>query len=271
MKLDSNQAWKEAVAAVSANREVLLALAGVFFLLPSLAFALLMPPPEPQGAMQPEAMMKLFQDFYISALPYVIPMAFIQTVGSLAVLTLFTDRSRPTVGQAISQGFGGVLPYLAAQVLLGLALGLVGGVLIGLAAVAHSVALAVVAVLILIGALVYGALRLSLIAPVIAVDRIRNPLAALRRSWELTQGNAGRIALFLFLVFIVFAVVMIIAMGIIGVVLALVLGGSAAKTVATVISSGFGAAFSLYFLAIVASIHRQLSGPSGDSISATFD
>ena len=45
MKLDSSLAWKQANAAISANREVLLALAGVFFLLPRLAFQLLAPTP----------------------------------------------------------------------------------------------------------------------------------------------------------------------------------------------------------------------------------
>ena len=40
MKFDSNRAWREASAAASANREVLVAVAGVFFLLPGLASVL---------------------------------------------------------------------------------------------------------------------------------------------------------------------------------------------------------------------------------------
>ena len=40
MKFDSNQAWKQAASQVSANRDVLIALAGVFLLLPVLAFSL---------------------------------------------------------------------------------------------------------------------------------------------------------------------------------------------------------------------------------------
>ena len=45
-KLDTNAAWKEASAIVSANREVLLALAGVFFMLPSLALSVIAGEPE---------------------------------------------------------------------------------------------------------------------------------------------------------------------------------------------------------------------------------
>ena len=40
-------------SAVSANRDVLLALAGVFFVLPSFAFALLYPQPEPPAGAAP--------------------------------------------------------------------------------------------------------------------------------------------------------------------------------------------------------------------------
>jgi len=45
MKFDGNLVWQQASAAVSANREVVLALAGVFFMLPALGLALISPPP----------------------------------------------------------------------------------------------------------------------------------------------------------------------------------------------------------------------------------
>jgi hypothetical protein len=264
MKLDSNRAWQEAVAAVSANKEVLLGLAGVFFVLPSLAFALFFPQPEPAGAMQPET-------YYISILPFALPMAILQMVGSLAVLTLFTDRRRPTVGQAIKQGAMGVLPYLGTSLLLGIAVGLIGGLLLALAGLTGSKVIASIVVIALAAALLYAGVRLSLIAPVVAVDRIRNPMEIIRRSWSLTEGNAGRIALFLLLVLVVFGIVAVIVMGLVGVVLALALAGSTAKTLAAVFSSLIGSIFSTYFLAINAAIHRQLSGPSAGAISGTFD
>ena len=37
MKFDMNAAWREATGMIAANREVLMIVAGVFFLLPSLA------------------------------------------------------------------------------------------------------------------------------------------------------------------------------------------------------------------------------------------
>ena len=271
MKLDSNLAFKEAVAAVAANKDVLLALAGVFFVLPSLAFAIFFPQPEPAPGMQPEQMIAMMQTYYLGVFPYAMPMAIVQMAGSLAVLTLFTDRSRPTVGEAIRQGFIGLLPYFGASLLMGLAIGLVGGVLIAAIAATGSTVFAVVAGIALVAAMIYLGLRLSLLAPVVAVDRVRNPIAALQRSWALTQGNAGGIALFLLLLMIVSIIVMSVALAVCGVIFALVLGSAAAKIAAAVLSSLFGAGFTLYFMAIFAAIHRQLAGPSNESISATFE
>ena len=271
MRFDSNLAWKDAVQAVSANRDVLLALAGVFFMLPSLAFALLFPQPEPQAGLTPEQTLAVMGDFYRGAFPYMLVMTMIQAVGTLTVLTLFTDRARPTVGEAIRLGLGGVLSYLGAYLLIGMGLGLTGGLLIGGMAAAGVPALAVVAVVALLVVMIYIGVRMSLIAPVVAVDRVRNPIEALRRSWDLTRGNAGRILGFYVLLGLAFIVVLLVLMGLIGVLLAVVAGGEGAKIGAAVISSLLTGIMTLYFIAIMASIHRQLSGPTAEAVSATFE
>jgi hypothetical protein len=270
MRFDSNLAWKESVQAVSANREVLLALAGVFFMLPSLVFALLFPQPEPPAGITPEQAVAAMGDFYRTALPYMLIMSLIQAVGTLSVLTLFTDRARPTVGEAIGRGIGGVLSYLGAYFLIGLGVGLIGGILIGGAAAAGAPLFAVLIGFGLLAVVIYIAVRLSLIAPVVAVDRVRNPVAALRRSWELTRGNTGGILLFYVLLGIAFIVVLLVIMGLIGLMLALVVGGEGAKIGAAVISSLLTGVMTLYFIAVMASIHRQLSGPTDGDINETF-
>lgn len=271
MRFDSNLAWKDAVQAVSANRDVLLALAGVFFMLPSLAFSLLVPTPEPQPGLTPEQTVTMALDIYRTTMPYLLAMSLIQAVGTLSVLTLFTDRAQPTVGEAIRLGLGGVLAYLGAYLLMGLVLGLGGSILIGAAAAAGVPALAVVIGLGVLVALIYIGIRMSLVAPVVAVDRVRNPIEALRRSWELTRGNTARILLFFILLGVAFLVVLMVIMAAAGVALALVAGGEAAKMVAAVISSLLTAVMTLYFIAVMASIHRQLSGPSAEAVSITFE
>jgi hypothetical protein len=271
MKFDSNRAWKEASSAVAANREVLLALAGVFFLLPSLAFSLFFPQPQTAAGMSEQQIFELTRNYYSSAMPFMIPVALIQAAGTLALLTLFTDRSRPTVGEAIRLGLAGLLSYFAAQLLLGIGLGLAGGLLLALGAVTGSKLVIGLVVVVIVVAAAHVAIRTSLVAPIVAVERERNPITALKRSWRLTRGNAGRIFLFLLLVVLAFVVVVSIVMAIVGIVLALVAGAELARVVAAVVSSALGAVMTLYLVAILAAVHRQLAGPSPQAVSAPFE
>lgn len=271
MTFDSNLAWKQASAAVSANRDVLLALSGVFFLLPSLAFSLFLPQPQPAAGMDEKAILALMSAYYASAAPFIIPMVLVQAIGTLSMLTLFTDRSRPTVSEAIRRGGGGILPYLAAQVLLGLAVGVGGGTVLGIAGLTGQPLFVGVAVTAVLLAAVYVAVRTSLVAPLVAVEHMRNPVAALRRSWLLTRGNSVRLGLFYLLVIIAFVVIVSIVMALAGIVLALVAGAETARIASAVLSAVFGAVMTIFIVSILAAVHRQLAGPSANAIGRTFE
>lgn len=271
MKFDSNLAWKEASSAVAANREVLLALAGVFFLLPSLAFALLMPSPEPQPGATPEQAMTVIQDYYASAMPFLIPLTILQAAGTLGLLSLFTDRRRPTVGEAIRLGFTGLLPYVGAQLLMAVGLGVGFGILGGIAAAVGGQALVVVVVVLALVAVAYVMIKTSLAAPVIIVEGVRNPVTALTRSWRLTSGNSLRLGVFYTLLGLVFVIVISIAMALVGLAATLLAGGEPAKVIGAVVSSALSAVMTLYFVAAIAAAHRQLAGPSPERVSETFE
>jgi hypothetical protein len=271
MKFDSNRAWQEATSAVSANRDVLIALAGVFFLLPSLAFGLFYPQPEPVPGMDEKAVLSLMSDYYASAAPVLIPMFLIQAAGTLAMLTLFTDRARPTVREAIGLGAGGIAAYLLAQLLLGVGAGVMGGLLLAIGAATGQPMILALFVAVVGVAAIYAFIRTSLVAPIIAVEHVRNPVAALRRSWHLTQGNTGRLGLFFALVLVAFVIVGSLIMAVIGIILALVAGAEAARVAAAIVSSIFTAAMTIYMVAILAAAHRQLAGPSPEAIGQTFD
>jgi hypothetical protein len=221
--------------------------------------------------MKEEQMLAMMSAYYTSALPFLLPIALLQAGGSLAVLTLFTDRNRPTVGEAIRTGFLGVLAYIAAQMILGMGLALALGVLLAIGSLTGTPAIAAIFVVAAIMLAVWIAIRTSLVAPIVAVERQRNPVAALVRSWALTRGNGGRIGVFYALVIVAFVVVMILVMAVVGIVLALVSGGEVARVVAAVVSSILGAAMTLYLVAILAAAHRQLAGPSAEAIGAAFD
>lgn len=271
MKFDSNLAWKDASSSVATNRDVLLALAGVFFLLPSLAFSLLMPAPQPPAGATPDQIMTITSGYYAKAMPFLLPMTIIQAAGTLGMLALLTDRRRPTVGEAIKLGFQGLLPYIGAQMLTGLAIGLVGMALIGVGAATGSTILTAVLVTAVFVAAVYAMVKTSLTAPVIMVEGVRNPITALTKSWHLTKGNSLRIGVFYLLVALVFVIAVGIIMAIIGVIATLILGSAIATIVSTVISSALAAVMTLYFVAIIVAVHRQLSGDAPEVIRNTFN
>ncbi len=262
MALDSNKAWAESTAAISANRDVMLSLSGVFFLLPSLAFALLVTQPETPAGITPKQMGAMLEEFYLSAAPYLIAAALIQAAGTLAVLTLFSDRSRPTVGEAIRLGLQGLLAFILSQLLFGLVAGAGLVLFVGAAAASGVAALSALVSLLAIVALVYALLKFSLTAPVVAVDGERNPIAALRRSWELTRGHTMQIALFYLMFGMAALVITLLFVPLIGLLFGLLGGATAADVGKAISSSAIGAVVTLYFTAIRAAVHRQLAAKS---------
>lgn len=271
MKFDSNLAWSQASATISANREVVFALAGVFFLLPGLVTALIFPAPEPVAGMDSKAAADAIASYYSSILPYLVPIVLFQAAGTLALLTMLTDRTRPTVGEAISGGLKGVVPYVLAQLILGMGIGIVGGLVLGIGAATGVGALTVFG-LVAVGALmIYAGIKTSLVGPVIAVESERNPVAALRRSWQLTRGNSVRLAVFYLLVGVAFLVVIMVASSLVGIVATMIGGAQAGKMAGAVVSAALNAGMALYFVAIIAAAHRQLAGPASDVTRATFE
>jgi Membrane domain of glycerophosphoryl diester phosphodiesterase len=271
MQFDSNLAWKQATGAILANREVVLALAGVFFLLPGLVTALLFPAPAPVGTMDRDAALAAMSDYYVSILPYLVPMVLFQAAGTLALLTMLTDRTRPTVGEAIGMGLRGIVPYMLAQIALGVAAGLIGGVVLAIGAASGVAALALVGLALVVAAMIYAAVRTALVAPVIAVEGERGPIAALKRSWALTRGNVARLLVFFALIMLAFTVVSIVASSLLGSVAALIGGAQAGELTGAVISAVINAAMALCLVAGTAAAHRQLAGPSAQAIGTTFD
>lgn len=268
---DSNSAWQQAAATITANREVLFALAGVFFLLPTLFFALLFPQPEPPAGADEKAMMAMALQYYAQTMPIAIPVALVEAAGTLALLTLMTDRSRPTVGQAIRMGFLALFPYIASQLLLGAGAGIAGLILLGILGLSGSQAIVTAGFLALAAAGVYLWVRMSLSAPAVAVEGIRNPIRALRRSWALTRGNGWRVLAFYGLLFLVFVILITIVMALVGIVLGLLLPAKAAAIVSAVVGSTLQSTMALVLVGAIAATHAQLAGEPAEQAGRAFD
>ncbi|MEL7446390.1 MAG: hypothetical protein AAGK02_11350 [Pseudomonadota bacterium] len=274
MKLDSGKAWTNAVEMISGNRDAVLAIAGLFFFLPPFALWLLLPdamvPQEPPvsdtadfnvllEAMQAQMAEQVAKFWWVTVL-----LTAFQWFGMLALMSLFIDRSRPTVGDAMKSAGRGLVPFIAAQLLVVLAIALV--VLI---ATQIGVAGAIL-LLISFPVMIYVFVKVTLLPPVITIENQLNPLNAIKRSWQLTKGNS--LSLFFFLLLLT------IALGVVALLVSLVFSAGFAAVGGTIeqIGNGFvesvlSAAIAVSLLAAVAAVYRQLAGPSDAEVSETFE
>lgn len=200
-------------------------------------------------------------------------------VGAASAAALSAAASpliRPSAGESVAIGFRSA-PTLVGVILLFMLAYILGAIVFGVAAAllgAISEALAVVAVLVAVPVLIWAACRVSIVFPVIAVDRETGPVAAIRRAWGLTRGHVLKI-IALFVIYAVAAAILF------GVIFAL-FGGAVAGTagMGQMPSMGTLAGAGVLFLiasillaltgaALMSAIHGELAG-GGESLAETF-
>ena len=275
-KLDLGRAWNEATALLAANKDVVLIVAGVFFFLPNVISTLLLPSQEAMvmqmeamGANpDPEDMMAMIGDYFAQSWWIYLVFGLVQAAGVLGLLALLTDKARPTVGEALGFGVKALVPYLLAQILLGMAMVLIPVLLIALGAAVNEGVGVLLGMIGLVVA-VYVWIKFSLLSPVIAIEKTMNPVKALARSWQLTKGNSFRL--------LAFYILLILAAGILSTIASMLLSlfavlGDEIGLFATAIGGGLvSLAFTTIMLAVLAAVHRQLSGRGGEGVGQTFD
>jgi hypothetical protein len=274
MKLDMSRAWNDALRLLASNRQVILIVAGVFFFLPYLALSMLAPElanpmagAAPGQVQSPEAMMTMFTGPVIAGM---VGIGLLQAAGTIALLAMLTDHARPTLAEALGTGVKALLPYIGTMLLQGLLIALVVALPLGAAIASGSgAATAVVGVAAFVG-FVYVYVKFSLAVPVIAIDRLFNPVAVLRRSWVLTKGNSLRLLGFYMLLFIAVVVISAIAGIVVGLPLALV-GGGAATFGSALIGALTNTAMVIVFMGVLAAVHQQLSGTPSEALGEVFD
>lgn len=257
-RLDSSAAWNQAVRMVSANREMLVAIAGVFFLLPGLIGAVALPvPPQITRGMSDQQMADAVTRFYGDAAPTLMLISLPMIVGFMTMLVVMLDPRRPTVAHAIRQSVRMLPTYLASHILTTLALSL-GWLLV--ASVLMLVLPPLLAVPLSLAGLLYPVMRVLMVAPEIAVRQVRNPFTALRNSMTLTRGQFRAILLYFVPAFTLFVVVYGLVMMLVGVVLVHTIEGEAQRLIGEAVAWLLFSAGYTYFSAMIASTHQQLAG-----------
>jgi hypothetical protein len=272
MKISMERGWERAIALVRSNGDVLAVLAGLFFFLPGFAGVFFISQqPQIDPGMGAEEALKSVEAYFVSILPYLLVVMVVDTIGRLAMLVLFTDRGRPTVGEALKRGALGLLPYILTSLLVALALAALSVIL-----VVAPARIGVPVVVLLTGPLVialalYVTIKLSLAAAVIVAEGISNPLALIRRSWQLTKGNSLRLLLFYLLLGLPYLVVAMLAQGLFGTLGAIAGGEHGQLFVGGAATALVGAAWGTLTAAIIAALYEQLSGRSDIDAARAFE
>lgn len=279
-KLDMGTAWVQTTGLMSANRDTISAIAGLFFFLPSMASALFVPelanpsqPAAPAGAdpaLVMQAMVDQMSAIYASNWPILLAIFIVQFIGSMSLFALLTDRGNPTVGEALGTGLKSMPSYIAAQLLMVLLASLAIGLPLGVISALGGPAVAALAALIAFALIVYVLVKLSLVAPVIAIEGERNPFTAMGRSWQLTKGNSLRIFVFIVLLVLVIGIISALVSGILGLVLA-ALGDTVATIGNGVVSALVNAILTVVFLVVTVAIYRQLVGATPERTAEIFE
>lgn len=277
MKFDLDTAWKDTTRLLRDNFSLLAVVAGVFYFIPYAAALLWIPgladltmgqfdPSSPET----EAMANEMFAGYWWAL---VLLGIVQGIGLLAMLALLKRRASPTVGQAISAGGKSVLSYIAAQLLQAVILAIVIFLLIGLPVASGLTPLAIIGGIAGLVAVAYVLTKLSIAAPIIAIDGQLNPVAALTRSWHLTKGNSVRLFFFYFLLLVAYIVISTIVSMVFALLFAM--GGAEVQSFGQAISASLmNALLALFFAGVLAAIHTQLTrlhSTSADRNTASGD
>ncbi len=258
--LDSSSAWQSARRMVAANRDVLVAIAGVFFLLPGLIGAVVLPTPDVNGKMDQQALADAVLQFYVHAGPVLVALTLPMLVGYLTLLAMLLDRDRPTVATAIMTGIRLLPSYLAAQLLISLGLSVLWATALSVLSLAMP---QVAAALLSLVAMIYPLVRVLLVGPEMIAQRLRNPIRAIIGGLARTRGHTLGMLLFFGPAMTLFLVVY----GVVMIVVSLAVFNLAQAEVQRLISEAAGAVLLAvgytYYAAMTASTYDQLGPING--------
>ncbi len=245
-KLDLSSAFERARELFMDNLQLLLAVAGVFFVIPQLIVGFMTANAQQldtllEGATKIEDFVEAFLVIYQQYSLWFILLGIVTFVGTLTILVILLDKTRPTVGQAIGIAFSLLLFYFLLSILTGLAT-FIGFML-----------------LILPG--FYFAIKFCLAPPIMVAEKVTNPIEAMKASWNLTKGNSIMIFVYLLIIGIVLFVVSLLVEGIAG-----LLG----ETIGLVVSSLFGGVVTAFNTAITVGLYQELRGPMTEDLTDTF-
>jgi hypothetical protein len=233
MSFSYSDVWDDTVRMFRAHASLIAAVAGVFIFLPALLTSYFLP--QPQGEQQ-QMMANMIA--YVQANAHWLMLGrLFGMVGTIAILLLLF-RNGVTVGGAIGSAFSLVLFYFVTTLLSGLLVGL-------------GLLLLLVPGLYLLG-------RLTPVGVVVVAEGQRNPIEALRRSFDLTRGRGWSVLGLVLLVAIAGFVAVAATVAVFGALFLLIAGQDIGGLLVLILNAFAGTILEVVLILLFAAIYRAL-------------
>lgn len=249
MKFSYSAVWDSTMALVRAHGALIAAIAGVFLFLPGVLLGYFAPQPTTTDVNE---IVPVLREYFVTNWHWFLLQALAGMAGTLAILYLVFAPAGTSVSAAIAAALALLPFYFLASLLSGIIL-VIGFIL-----------------LILPGLYLVG--RLAPLAPVMVAESLRNPFAAIGRTFGLTRGNGWRILGFILIVAIAALVAMMVVNLILGLIFTLVAGQDVGALLVVIVESATSAALATLFVLIYAALYRILTaGAAPAQASAAAD
>ena len=236
MNFSADRAWADMVETIKTHREVILTLVGVFAFLPAFAWALLVP--QPQFRADDPNLLTHVIVWWNSVAPWFLLRSLLEVVGTAALLAMLLRSDRPTVTSALG---------LAARLL---PLLLLTNLLVGLLQFGAFLCF-IIPALYLVG-------RTAMASAALIAENQTNPVRAVGRSFELTNGYGWRIAATFLLIIIVTGIVSLAVTSVLGSLFSLALPMTLATPLNAFLDALMASVLDIAGLLFVVSTYRQL-------------
>ncbi|WOE75128.1 hypothetical protein [Alterisphingorhabdus coralli] len=237
---DLGKGFNDAIALLTEHMQTILVALGLFTILPAMLMHFFIGSTELN--VNPLAAFSGFNGIWV------LVSVLLGMLGSLTIFTAFLTQTKTDLGATISAAAAMFLPYLLTNIIMwiGIGLGLVLLVIPG----------------------IFLMVKLVCASPIVAAEKEKNPIEALKRSWEMTEGNG----------MIIFAFLLIIGVGIIVIswisnliTLGMILNGGVVAMIGALLAAIVSAITSAISLAAIAAIYRQLAeGVDSAELQETF-
>ncbi len=244
MKLNYMECWSGAMAILRDHKEAILAIAGVFLFLPTLLMAQFVGQPNLEGTEDLNAITAAYSTFFSENAFAIIASNLLISFGGFVIYFTIAPSHSGTVADDLGKALRLFLIFLIANILTGLA--------------------TFAGILLFIIPGLYVACRLILVPIIIADLSERNPLEALKKSWESTKDNGFSILLLVLMIAVIGAITVGVIQMIIGVIIGLATGGAGWPLIENLVSALGGSALQILFTVLIGSIYYQLTGKGSD-------